>query len=131
MITFDDTLRIGHVEIDKQHKKMFEIIDRLMLAISVGKNPNKLAESFSFLKIYTESHFRMEEGFMAHCKYPELEIHKLQHTNLMETLSELEREFLLGVRIPTEYVLEFLKKWLVDHIKDEDIKLVSFIRQGR
>ena len=64
--------------------------------------------------------------------YPESVEHTLQHADLIKGLDTLVYEFEMKPSAVSGDTLEFLKHWLVDHVKGSDMKLGRFLRgQGK
>lgn len=112
-----------HVEnMDNQHKRLFELINRLHEAMSTGKGNAELGEILNGLKDYTVTHFADEEKYMESFGYTGLAEQKKQHKIFVDKISEYATELnekKLGLSIE---VLNFLKDWLVHHIQNIDTK---------
>jgi hemerythrin len=67
---------------------------------------------------YTHVHFEIEEGFLQKCAYPEFKYHQELHNELKRSLFKTGSKSMWH-QDPYEF-LEFLKKWWIDHINDQD-----------
>jgi len=111
----------GHVrQLDEQHKKLFAIINDLANAMRAGKGESVIRQVVSSLVTYTGTHFTQEEVLMQQTGYPGLSAHKAQHAQLMADAGKFRKELDEGKNPNTVAVLDFLQKWLVNHIRKSD-----------
>ncbi len=130
MFTWQESYRVGHEEIDKQHKRLFELADALHSAMTAGKGKDTIGQVLANLVSYTRSHFATEEGLMRRHSYPEYSAHKAQHDALTHQVLELQKQFQAGNATITLETMKFLKNWLTGHIGLTDTKIAAFL-QGR
>lgn len=78
---------------------------------------------------YTVSHFREEEAFMAIIKYSDLEEHRKKHVRFVQRISEARQAMNEGQQVSLQ-LLNFLRDWLVQHIKTEDQKYAGEFARG-
>jgi hemerythrin len=127
LITWNDSYSVNIREIDRQHMKLVQIINDLNEAMRGGKANDVLAKIIRDLVSYTKTHFSNEEGYLERYGYPDVSAHKLQHSAFVNKISELSDNFesgRLGVSIE---MMNFLKDWLLKHIKGTDMKYVPFL----
>lgn len=124
MYIFKDEYRTGIDRIDAEHRKLFEIADRVYEILMDEFIPDKydyIVEIINELKDYAVYHFANEEKYMADIGYKKLFSHKVEHHDFIEKLNEYDlsiidenqKETILGL-------LDFLNNWLVDHILKND-----------
>lgn len=115
---------IGVDSIDKAHRKLFSIVQKL---IHLSKDEHNgqwaCAEGIKYFKNYTIEHFTDEEAYMQSIKYKGYEIHKRLHDDMRyKTLPALEKE-LTESNYSHESIQHFLGiclGWLTTHILIED-----------
>ena len=127
-IEWDESLSVGHSNIDNDHKHLIQMINRLYDAIEQRHGEDIIAEVLAELADYTSEHFTREEHVMIHFRYPELAEHRRQHDDLVNQLTKLIHSFELGQITVTLDTMEFLKHWLIDHVQSTDKKLAGFLR---
>ena len=117
---WDKAFLIGHEKIDGEHKKLFDIANKL----SKYKNdPKKIIEIIKELIAYTKFHFDNEEEFMASINYEDLEQHKILHKTLIQKLSATIKQMnKLEIDEVLEKLNELVNKNIVQHILIEDKK---------
>jgi hemerythrin len=120
--TWNDSYSVHVYQFDAQHKKLFSIINELADAMRVGKGDDVIRDVVSQLAVYTRTHFLQEEVAMRQTGYPELVSHQAQHNKLMTDVEQYKKNLDEGRRPNSVAVLNFLRKWLVDHIQKTDKK---------
>ena len=89
-----EEFNLGVEEIDKEHQRLFKIINKISAIRKEGKNSQwACQEGVKYLKEHTMGHFENEELYMASIGYEDLEIHRRLHRGFREnTLPALEQE---------------------------------------
>ncbi|WP_217360039.1 bacteriohemerythrin [Anabaena sp. UHCC 0253] len=122
----------GYILIDNQHQSLFHVINALNSAMLVGRGEELLERTLESLKIYTTIHFETEEEFMLKNNYPGYLEHKAKHELLRQQVEEFNQQIKIqNTSQITITVSHFLTDWLIHHIKDEDKKMIAFLRQKR
>ncbi|HLA34541.1 MAG TPA: bacteriohemerythrin [Rhodocyclaceae bacterium] len=132
METIDPKYSIGIEEMDAQHAKLIQIIDRFRSISSDDLREQSsmdiTKQSLDALLKYTRFHFASEERLMTTHGYPELESHKQKHRALEATVTKLADEVHASATTTTPMKLNlFLTVWLLEHIKQDDAKYARFI----
>jgi len=129
IIVWDNSWSIGIDEIDEDHKKLVNLIQKLFGALISAQGADYVKTVFFELIDYTRYHFEREEEIFEKYNYSELEHHKQLHQDLIQQVLDISKELLSEGE--TEKVsddfFEFLKHWLVDHILEEDLKFKDFL----
>ncbi len=129
LIDWTNDFETGIVQVDDQHRKLVEIVNKFDEAAKRGKGSRVMNEILTDLLSYTAEHFVDEEKLMEDAEYPKLKQHKSQHRQLLQKVERLQFEFdQQGKRITVE-VREFLKYWLINHILKEDKAYVPTLMQ--
>ena len=122
-IEWDDSFSVGVVEIDEQHRRWIEIINKLHDSImdktvSVKNSDRILCEMID----YANFHFIFEEDHMKKVGYQDLKKHRQQHEFFNKNLAaKLQEERAGGLVMNTE-LMKILMNWLREHILEEDMK---------
>lgn len=127
LIEWDDKFSVKINKFDDQHKKLVAMVNQMHDAMKVGKGREVLGDILQSLAQYTMSHFADEEQKMKHYGFPGYEEHKKQHNMLVLQVRETLEEHRQGKPILTQSIMEFLKKWLTDHIQDCDKNYGPFL----
>lgn len=129
LITWDDRLKTGHATIDRQHQELVAAVNRLHAAMKQGKGKDEIGPTLTFLRDYTVSHFKTEEDLMARHAYPAQDRHRQIHKDLVNQVNDLVERYEKGTVTLTMPVMNFLEKWLTEHILGEDYRLAEHLRK--
>jgi hemerythrin-like metal-binding protein len=102
---------------DDDHKRLFALICDLRSAIARGKSAEVMDKIIEQLENYSVFHFTAEEALLAAASYPGLESHRTEHQKFIDSLASFRRE---GIASRQYEVLNFMNRWLVNHIKHTD-----------
>ncbi len=128
-LVWNDRYNIGVETIDREHKKLFGILNKLFdLRRQEKKSHWVCQEAVKYFKEHTLQHFSDEEDYMASVEYAGLETHRRIHKDFRErTLPALERE-LERTNYSENSINHFFgvcAGWLVGHTLIEDPMIVS------
>lgn len=121
-------LEVGFAKIDEDHRELVAALNRLHLAMDLGKDKAELSKVLNFLRDYTVSHFKTEEALMIQYGYPGAAAHFTTHANLVLKVCDFIVDFRAGRVAPTEALVEFLETWLVEHILGQDREFGDYLR---
>lgn len=131
LMEWNDSFNIGVPEVDRQHRHLVEILNRLHAAMLAGNPPAELARVVQDLLNYTRYHFDAEERAMRDANYPELSAHQQKHRAMVERVEAFSQEMLSGKATVTMRLLVFLKEWLARHILETDRRFGVFMAGRR
>ena len=121
-IEWSDAMSVGNHDLDHDHQRLIEIINRLWMADSMG-NRQIIEFVLDDLVNYTEVHFAHEEGLLEKVGFPEMERHIKIHRSICRRLEEFRWEYFQGMRDELRRgLLEFVTNWLNKHILEEDMQ---------
>ena len=118
----------GHPEVDRQHQRLFGMINELHEAMSHGRGRAALGPVMKDLAAYTLEHFATEEALMRATGFPDLERHIDKHEALARQVSELLLRFSEGYLTIPNTLARFLAEWLKHHIREEDIAFIAWMK---
>ncbi len=123
-LVWRDEYSIGVETIDKEHRRLFKIINKLLaFGEEEKKNQRTYQEGIKFFKGHTLQHFADEEEYMASVGYEGLERHRHIHEGFRaNTLPALEKEMedsgYAGDAV--DHFLGVCAGWLIGHTLIED-----------
>lgn len=120
IITWSDEYSVEIQEIDEQHKKLVNIINRLYDALAAKKDREKVEAVLVELIEYTKVHFAVEETLMRIFHYEEYDAHKEIHDRIVAKVLDFKMKYDAGDEKVGMELLMFLKEWLFDHINKVD-----------
>lgn len=127
-LVFTRNLRFGIAEIDRQHRRMVEIVNRLLEAVieqKVGAAEDLLLDELVRL---ADCNFRTEEELMRRYGYEHREAHAESHAHLLRQLVELRDGLFTRHEQLNRKVVFFVRRWLEQHLLDSDRRLADRIR---
>jgi hemerythrin len=128
-IVWDEILSVGVDEIDEDHRKLVNICNILNHSVMAEESSDYLAATLAELINCTVWHFSHEERLMLKHRYEGIEEHKAEHQELIKSAKELQQEILQANKPVVEEHIEFLERWLTEHILTADLRLGSYLAQ--
>ena len=133
---WSENLDTGHKNVDKQHRKLVNLLNRLARAL-VNNHEVLINQAFDELADYAEYHFREEEAYwkdyFGNDSWYTLH-HKSHESFLPQVLEMREKKQDKNDDDVIEEIVNFLIKWLAFHIIDSDKRMaivVSEIKKGK
>jgi len=126
-LVLDHMLTIGIDEIDDDHKKLVNLFNILNHSLMEGATTDYVEAVLEELINCTVWHFSHEERLMLKYGYDRFEDHKAEHKDLIESASELQQKFIQTGKLDEREDLEFLERWLTEHILVADLRLGTFL----
>jgi hemerythrin len=125
-LEWSSELSVNIKEIDEQHRYLVKMINDLHEAMMRKQGRQVMGDILAEMTTYAVKHFATEEKYMRLYRYPEMELHQLEHRKFVETVSKFKADFdanRLGLSID---VMNFLSNWLKDHIMTKDKRFGPF-----
>lgn len=131
LFEWSDAYSVGVQEIDEQHKELVALLNQLHVAIQEHHGSEASRRILDDLADYTKTHFKLEESLMRVSNYPDFELHKQNHEDLIGQVHDLQLKLDAGQGAITFELLHFLKVWLTRHINEADKRFGEyFMHQG-
>lgn len=128
-LIWEDRFNIGIESIDREHKKLFQIINKLFaFSEQEVKGPWVCQEGIKYFKEHAMEHFAEEEAYMASVSYQGLKTHQRLHEDFsMRTLPALETELETSgyAKESIHHFLGVCAGWLIGHTLTEDRAIVG------
>jgi len=128
-INWDASFETGVPDIDNQHKKLVNILNKLWDIHNAGGTNESLSPILSELIMYTKIHFNNEERHMEVAEYPAIDEHRGLHRDLIAQVADFEEKLKTGTVNIDNKLVDFLKNWLTVHILKEDKKYVPYMKK--
>jgi len=133
MYQFTDDCLTGVMEIDEEHRKLFELIDGAYELAKGDFTKAGLEVLLDELKEYAKTHFAHEEAYMERIGDGELERQKREHAQFAAKVASYDlagsTEEASG-QVVAE-ILSYMAKWLYSHILGSDIMIGKFPGKGK
>ena len=131
-LAWSDAFSVGNIDLDHDHKRLFSLFNDLALAMKDGKTKQAISPILDALIEYTAVHFKREEEIMAAGNFPDIASHKKLHEAFVSKAVSVRDQFRSShantLAIET---LEFVKRWLIDHIQKSDRAYAPYVRGRR
>jgi methyl-accepting chemotaxis protein len=128
LIRWDGSIQFGIQTIDKQHRRLVDLINALNRAMKQRKGREALNTVFADLVDYTKRHFGDEEQLMRKYGYDGLADQERQHQHFVKKMTEMQSQVKTGNVMVSMDLMNFLKAWLVKHIQGTDKQYQSFFK---
>lgn len=122
VIEWDERFSLHHALLDAQHQKLFELANAAQRLDPDNANKAELGRLFKEFYDYMGKHFKEEEAYMQSLDYPLLEKHKKFHESIIDGMTNILKEN-KGVAELQKSIQIIAKKWLAEHILENDLKI--------
>ncbi len=127
-LVWKDEYSVGIEAIDRDHKKLLNLINQFQTAVLYRTGREFEQEAFDSLVEYTRTHFRREEDLMEEHGYPDFEPHREQHRQMIAQVEACMAQYMSeGRQVPLERAVSFLQDWLINHINGTDQQYSEFL----
>lgn len=130
LLKWDKTYAVGIKIVDDQHAGLFDSLNELHSAMLKGDVNAVISPMLQDLLAYTRTHFSAEELMLAKAKYPDLAEHQAKHRKFAAQIAEYAERHKRGETALSVHLIDFLRKWLTDHILREDRAYSSWLAQS-
>ncbi|HBA89197.1 MAG TPA: hemerythrin [Geobacter sp.] len=132
-IEWNPTLSIGVLEIDIQHKILFEKFNAFVGAYESNEDPEEGIRMFWFLEAYAITHFKDEEKLMQQVNFPHYTAHRQKHLAFNDEVGRFKER--LKVEGPSQKLFasmaSFISGWLIEHISTIDRGIGKFVDETK
>ena len=129
---FTDQYLVGIKQIDREHRKLFQIVGIIQDALAQGGAEAVAAARVAVGELldYTRTHFASEEALMASYAYPELDAHRQLHADLLGQVLDMEMRVEIEGETAALELSRFLGLWLSKHIQQTDKRFGAFVAES-
>ncbi len=124
VIEWDERYKVDVDRLDRAHRELFTIINRLYKLLNDGGRDKWACEqTIKYLKNYTLQHFNDEEAYMASINYPGLPVQRAEHAKMRDVVLPRLEQHLVATDYADEAIKKFVKVcyiWLDKHIRSKD-----------
>jgi hemerythrin len=129
-IKWDQKFEIGHPRIDFEHQVFVNLIRTVSVESDKDSSIERIGRLLMEVQKYAEFHFISEENIMIDALFPEFEIHKKEHNEL---LAMLDYNVFLFTKeeITLETLAVFLFEWFTLHTVQVDRRIAAYLNERR
>jgi len=125
-LVWSPDLLLGVQNIDDQHRRIFQILDRLIGAIEAHQGHDEVGAVLASVSMFVAAHFRMEEDLMVQSRFPGLVGHQKSHEAVRLQVEHLVDRYHHEGLDPMDLV-RFMEWWLREHVRLHDRPLAEFL----
>ena len=129
-IEWTKELELGIPEVDKQHKWLVDLINRINDSLQRNSAQNIISTYVNSLIHYTNFHFGAEETMLENAGFSNLNDHKAEHVKFVDMVTKRKEEYDNGDTESIIKLLTFLNSWLTKHILVEDKSYVPEVKNS-
>ena len=118
-IVWKPEYNMGIPILDEHHRGIVTIINSLHFGMQNNYIKDMLNPIIEMMHDYVRIHFQVEEDFHKQADYPNAKKHHELHLELTSMLTKLGKSSLLDK--DSHKFMDFLKKWWISHICNEDM----------
>ncbi len=129
----DSSLLIGVPSIDQEHHDLVTQLESLITTTDAHPNSEHFSEIFSRLGQQITDHFVHEEEIFRALDMPadEVQDHVQTHTEILNQYVRLNIDLMEGQPLARSDVLRMIKRWIVDHVLQHDIRIRNYLPKHR
>jgi hemerythrin len=131
LIQWTSEFSVGNEMLDNEHKEWIRLLNEFYEGIKEHEVAESLDKLIYGMIAYTQYHFGHEEKHMLAIHYPDYESHKEKHDLYLSKLLEFRDKIKAGKPVLALEVINYLKSWLVNHIKGSDLQYARFEAKNR
>lgn len=128
-IEWNESYCLNVTRIDKQHQRLFAMINDLDEAIAKEHDEYVIGDYLNELVEYLFTHFRTEEEYFEKMEYPELKVHVEEHLDFTKKVVEFRRAYEQGELKLASQVVDYLSNWIREHILTTDMRYKPFFEE--
>lgn len=132
ILTWNEQLLVNIDSVDRQHRHLVELINRLDEVVALGENSHSVADTVNELVDYTVYHFQHEEELMQKAGFnPEMcARHCQEHQEFVDKMLRVQGEAQSDATLISRELLDFLVDWLCHHILKTDKQMAISLNRG-
>jgi len=128
-VLWNEKYNTGIKEIDDQHKKLVEILNKLYESFVDRTTNERMNEVIKEMAEYTVYHFGVEEKYFKDFNYAGADEHISEHETFIQKVKIFHEDMEQGKVSVTFQLMNFLRNWLIQHINGTDRKYISLFKE--
>ncbi|MFH2091258.1 MAG: hemerythrin family protein [Pseudomonadota bacterium] len=126
-MSIDFDYQTGLLWQDTQHEEWINSYIELKKAMEDKQDQALFEKLISFLVMYVNHHFNLEQEYMTHYDYPEKKFHMEDHRLYILRLKDFREKYRGYSETAALKIIEEMTNWIYSHILENDKKLGYFI----
>ena len=121
---WEDEYCLGNDTIDGEHKKLFDIANKVFSTRTSGITFDEIRNILNELFDYMRYHFKHEEEYMKQISSGELDYQKAKHAEILSEMHIMLKET-QGINMLELKLAYIMQKWVLVHIIEDDMKIIN------
>ena len=126
-IVWSQDLEVQREEIDDQHRRLFGLLADFYTELQKGGGREVQGKLLEDLMSYAGEHFAMEEMLLQ--EHPDFARHRQLHYGFIKQMNAFERSYLHGDIALGVDMVDFVGRWLREHIAGTDRRQFADLRK--
>ena len=130
LINWEGIQKTTLAEIDDQHKKLIELINKLHEGFKNKKAKKEIKDNLKSIIDYTAYHFGTEENYFEAFNFEDADDHIKNHKQFIKQLTDFQSAFSEGKEKLNMNFLNDLKEWFTNHIANLDSIYIELFKDN-
>lgn len=122
IIKWDAKYEVKVKKIDRQHRKIVDILNELYDLQNSEADRGKIEKIFDELRDYISTHFRTEEAYLKEIGCDGYDQQKSEHTTFIDTICAYQKEYFKEKPLALINLFNYVWDWFANHILTVDKK---------
>ena len=124
IIKWDSKYEVNVRKIDRQHRKIVDILNRLYDLQETASDRRKMEKIFDDLRAYIATHFRTEEEYLKKISCAGLDLQKKEHAAFIDMVCAYQKDYFKERPLPLINLFNYVWDWFANHILNVDRKCI-------
>ncbi|MBN1685384.1 MAG: hemerythrin family protein [Spirochaetales bacterium] len=125
IIRWDSKYEVNVKKIDRQHRKIVDILNKLYDLQENAADQRKIEKIFEDLRAYITTHFKTEEAYLKEIECVEFDQQKKEHNAFIDTVCSYQREYFKEKPLALINLFNYVWDWFANHILTVDKKCMT------
>ena len=122
IIKWDSKYEVHVKKIDRQHRKIVDILNKLYDLQEIAADSQKIEKIFDDLRNYIVEHFKTEEEYLKKIECDGFDRQKEEHNAFIDTICNYQRDYFKEKPLAVINLFNYVWDWFAHHILTVDKK---------
>ena len=120
LIQWDSEYEVNVSKIDRQHRKIVDILNKLYDLQETTSDRRKIEKIFDDLRAYIATHFKTEEAYLKEIKCAKFDRQREEHNAFIDTVCSYQKEYFKEKPLALINLFNYVWDWFANHILTVD-----------
>jgi hemerythrin len=131
IIQWDSKYEVDVKKIDRQHRKIVDILNKLYAGQEQIKEGRGMQKIFDELRKYITTHFKTEEKYLREIGCADYDLQKQEHNAFIEKICSFQQDYFQEKPMAVINLFNYVWDWFSHHILTVDKKCMAKERSAR